>query len=174
MSELLRLWFFRDLTHDQRLKLFGLFDLPVHEIGPHHGRQARALRHIGQSLVKMVAEEGSNGLSEQPRPVGWWYEDQTGCLHISLDLELGNKHARENGWEINWLTSCEPSRFFETLVIGRPTPAQIEKIRNAFYRNSDDDGDDPWVKAFEAVQLRLGVPDTTRDLCHDRNQWSLG
>lgn len=105
-----------------------------------------------------MSASGTQQAPAQEPPVAWWYEDHTGCLHISLDLELGNKHASEDGWEINWLTSCEPSRFFETLVIGKPTPAQIETIRHAFYFNEGDECDDPWVRAFEAVQLRLGLP----------------
>ncbi len=57
MSDVLKLWFFRDLNDDQRLKLFGLFGLPVDEIGPNHGRQSMALRHITQKLVEMVRDE---------------------------------------------------------------------------------------------------------------------
>lgn len=57
MSEQLKLWFFRDLNDDQRLKLFGLFGLPIDEIGPNHGRQSIALRHITQKLVEMVRDE---------------------------------------------------------------------------------------------------------------------
>jgi len=56
MSKALKLWFFRDLSDEQRLKLFGLFDLPVNEIGEVHGRQVIALRHITQILVEMVRD----------------------------------------------------------------------------------------------------------------------
>ena len=63
MSETLKLWFFRDLTDDQRLKLFGLFGLPVHNIGPNQARQSMALRHITQKLVEMVREE-----TDPPKP----------------------------------------------------------------------------------------------------------
>ncbi|QXZ80336.1 hypothetical protein [Rhizobium sp. L51/94] len=59
MSDTIKLWFFRDLHDDQRLKLFGLFGLPVDEIGNHHGRQLIALRHIGQKLVEMVQKEST-------------------------------------------------------------------------------------------------------------------
>jgi hypothetical protein len=55
-DEQLKLWFFRDLNDEQRLKLFGLFDLPTKEIGSNHGRQSIALRHIIQAMIKMVAE----------------------------------------------------------------------------------------------------------------------
>ena len=57
MTDVLKLWFFRDLNDDQRLKLFGLFGLPVDEIGNNHGRQSIALRHVGQKLVEMVRDE---------------------------------------------------------------------------------------------------------------------
>jgi len=42
----IRLWFFRDLTESQRLKLFLLFGLPVAEIDGSHERQLRALEHV--------------------------------------------------------------------------------------------------------------------------------
>jgi hypothetical protein len=59
MSEALKLWFFRDLTDDQRLKLFGLFGLPVGEIGKVYGRQSIAARHIGDKLVQLVWNEAN-------------------------------------------------------------------------------------------------------------------
>lgn len=59
MSEALTLWFFRDLSDEQRLKLFGIFGLPVDEIGNVHGRQAIALRHITQKLVAMSIDEAA-------------------------------------------------------------------------------------------------------------------
>lgn len=40
------LWFFRDLSDDQRLALFKLYGMPVDEIGKVHGHQKLALRHI--------------------------------------------------------------------------------------------------------------------------------
>lgn len=57
MSEALKLWFFRDLSDEQRLKLFALFGLPVDEIGKLHGRQAIALRHITLKLVELVRDK---------------------------------------------------------------------------------------------------------------------
>lgn len=57
MNDTLKLWFFRDLTDDQRLKLFSLFGLPVGEIGNVHGRQTVALDHIASKLVKLVQDE---------------------------------------------------------------------------------------------------------------------
>lgn len=57
MSDKLKLWFFRDLSDEQRLKLFALFGLPGDEIGKVHGRQEIALRHITQKLVAMVRDE---------------------------------------------------------------------------------------------------------------------
>lgn len=59
MSDTLKLWFFRDLNDDQRLKLFGLFGLPVDEIGNVHGMQTKALAHIMKLLVEMVRDETS-------------------------------------------------------------------------------------------------------------------
>lgn len=57
MSKQLKLWFFRDLSDEQRLKLFGLFGLPTDEIGAHHGRQSMALVHIIQAVIKMTTQE---------------------------------------------------------------------------------------------------------------------
>ncbi len=71
MSEQLKLWFFRDLTDDQRLKLFGLFGLPIDEIGPHHGRQSMALRHITQRLVEMIRDEARPSPQTNAEPVAW-------------------------------------------------------------------------------------------------------
>lgn len=52
MNEKFRLWFFRDLNDDQRLKLFGLFGVPVNEVGPNHGRQSIALQDVMHNLVE--------------------------------------------------------------------------------------------------------------------------
>ena len=35
-------------------------------------------------------------------PVGAWYEDGTGCFHMSLNVELEEKKARENGHQIHY------------------------------------------------------------------------
>lgn len=40
-----KLWFFRDLSSDQRKKLFGVFDMPMDQLDT-HGSQALALRHL--------------------------------------------------------------------------------------------------------------------------------
>lgn len=56
MTSALRLWFFRDLSDDQRLKLFSLFDLPTEDIGKNHGKQDAALQFIMKAMIKMVAE----------------------------------------------------------------------------------------------------------------------
>lgn len=46
----LQLWFFRDLSDEQRLKLFGIFGLPTDEIGKTHGHQRHALRHVLETI----------------------------------------------------------------------------------------------------------------------------
>lgn len=50
---------------------------------------------------------------EEQAPVAWWYEDKTGCIHMSLDIGLGLQHETQFGYKLNWLTSTEPSRYFE-------------------------------------------------------------
>lgn len=65
MSDQIKLWFFRDLNNQQRLKLFSLFGLPVDEIGNVHGRQMIALRHIAEKLVALVQDETVAAIARQ-------------------------------------------------------------------------------------------------------------
>ncbi len=44
-------------------------------------------------------------------PIGWWYQDSTGCIHMSLDMDLGHRHERETGHALN-------------LMFGEPLPSQ--------------------------------------------------
>lgn len=46
----LKLWFFRDLSSEQRLKLFGLMGMPIDEIWHTHGHQKIAFDSTLQSL----------------------------------------------------------------------------------------------------------------------------
>jgi len=69
MSEQIKLWFFRDLNDEQRLKLFGLFGLPVGEIGNIQGRQMIALRHIAEKLIALVRDETVAANTQQAAPV---------------------------------------------------------------------------------------------------------
>ncbi len=48
--EKLSLWFFRDMSSEQRLRLFRLFGLPVNEIGDIEGHQRRALKMVLATL----------------------------------------------------------------------------------------------------------------------------
>lgn len=52
-----RLWFFRDLSSEQRLKLFSLAGLPVDEIGETHGHQHVALKLVFAALQSKEAGE---------------------------------------------------------------------------------------------------------------------
>jgi len=81
MSEQVKLWFFRDLNDAQRLKLFGLFGLPVDEIGNVQGRQMIALKHIGQTLIKMVMEEAA---AAPPLAPAVGYQDRVAAAHHAL------------------------------------------------------------------------------------------
>lgn len=90
MSNQLRLWFFRDLSDEQRLKLFGLFDLPTEDIGKNHGKQDVALQYIMRAMIKMVAEatapppqthvRGDLGITKE------WFERRA---KAEADLEIG-------------------------------------------------------------------------------------
>ncbi len=50
----------------------------------------------------MKAIEAAGGLVCAREPVGAWYEDSTGCFHMSLNVELEEKKARENGHQIHY------------------------------------------------------------------------
>lgn len=64
MNQQLKLWFFRDLTDDQRLKLIGLFGLPVAEIGNNHGRQQTALQFVVKKLIADFVKEVTRAPAE--------------------------------------------------------------------------------------------------------------
>lgn len=66
---------------------------------------------LQQNAPERIAEAVRD--TTQLPPIGWWYEDHTGCLHMSLDLDLGLQHEREGGHKLNWITSVEPSRWFK-------------------------------------------------------------
>lgn len=51
------LWFFRDLSSEQRLKLFALAGLPADEIGETHGYQRVALSRCLSALQSKEAGE---------------------------------------------------------------------------------------------------------------------
>lgn len=54
------LWFFRDVSDEQRLKLFSLFGLPVDEIGKSHGHQSIALKHVRAMLSAALSQRGTD------------------------------------------------------------------------------------------------------------------
>ncbi|KRB22713.1 hypothetical protein [Mesorhizobium sp. Root172] len=68
--EKVQLWFFRDISDEQRLALFSIFGMPVDEIGKVHGHQRRALKHVLGTLSALRDGEATEGASE---PVAWRY-----------------------------------------------------------------------------------------------------
>lgn len=66
---------------------------------------------LQQNAPERIAEAVRD--TTQSPPIGWWYEDHTGCFHMSLDLDLGLQHERQFGYKLNWITSAEPGRWFE-------------------------------------------------------------
>jgi len=54
----LSLWFFRDLSGEQRGKLFGLFGLTDAQKDTNHGYQAMALAHVVRLLAPSASIEG--------------------------------------------------------------------------------------------------------------------
>ncbi|PBB75164.1 hypothetical protein CK227_10250, partial [Mesorhizobium sp. WSM4308] len=65
----LSLWFFRDLSDEQRLSLFSIFGCPVDEIGKVHGHQTQVLKRIFAALSSPVGQiaEGEVTLIERLR-----------------------------------------------------------------------------------------------------------
>jgi hypothetical protein len=96
MSDVLKLWFFRDLNDEQRLKLFGLFGLPVDEIGPNHGRQSMALRHITQKLVEMDRDEITPAPEMKPHPDDIAVDQFFDAMKAKLARKRGHGYG---GWD---------------------------------------------------------------------------
>lgn len=60
------LWFFRDLSDEQRRTLFGLFGMPLGEIN-NHGMQTKALRHVVSAIKaspQLNVQPGSFGIED--------------------------------------------------------------------------------------------------------------
>lgn len=53
--EKLKLWFFRDLSNGERIKLFRLFGMPADDL-PNDGAQARAFQYVLAALAPSDAE----------------------------------------------------------------------------------------------------------------------
>ncbi|UIK04874.1 hypothetical protein [Neorhizobium galegae] len=77
-------------------------------------------------------------------PIGWWYQDSTGCIHMSLDMDLGHRHERETGHALN-------------LMYGKPLPSQPfgtapppQSHRRGIYIASKTKHADRWRRLREA------------------------
>ena len=53
------------------------------------------------SSIRALKEKEAVG--EEVKPQAAWYEDSTGCFHMSLDVALIEANARDNGHEIHYL-----------------------------------------------------------------------
>jgi len=71
-KEKLRLWFFRDMSDEQRLKLFSLFGLPTDEIGESHGHQSIALKHVLSALDRTTLSPTEEGMVLVPKSALDW------------------------------------------------------------------------------------------------------
>jgi hypothetical protein len=74
--EKLQLWFFRDMSDEQRLALFSIFGMPVDEIGKVHGLQRRALKRILRALSAIH----SQGAAEPSAEAVAWQWRKTDCV----------------------------------------------------------------------------------------------
>ncbi len=70
------LWFFRDLSDEQRLSLFSIFGFPIHEIDRVHGHQRKALRRILSALSQ--PHPADERVVEALRK-GWEYGRKSWC-----------------------------------------------------------------------------------------------
>ena len=69
-------------------------------------RAKQAAKPTGSALPIVAPETTAD-----PEPIGWWYQDSTGCIHMSLDMNLGQRHERETGCTLN-------------LMYGKPLPTE--------------------------------------------------
>lgn len=60
-----QLWFFRELTSDQRLALFKLCGLPVDEIGHTHSHQRLCLKRVLRRTGQLVAVQPDDATVER-------------------------------------------------------------------------------------------------------------
>lgn len=97
---------------------------------------------------------------EEQAPVAWWYEDKTGCMHMSLDIGLGLQHEAQFGYKLNWLTSTEPSRYFENFE----DIARFMKIRRLC--GYVENGSEQTVKIFQDDATREWVIKAGRQMWH--------
>lgn len=71
----LELWFFRELSSEQRMALFSIFGLPVDEIGESHVNQKLMLRHV---LKADASPKGGSDEASIPEPHQECYSDDGG------------------------------------------------------------------------------------------------
>lgn len=57
----------------------------------------------GTDLKAEIAALRSQIADAQATAQAWWYEDSTGCFHMSLDMEAGERRKRDLGVAINYL-----------------------------------------------------------------------
>lgn len=61
----LELWFFRELSDEQRLSLFSIFGYPVDEIGKVHGHQRKVLLRVLADLSIIRDDENHKATVER-------------------------------------------------------------------------------------------------------------
>ncbi|KAB1086396.1 hypothetical protein F4V91_08100 [Neorhizobium galegae] len=85
-------------------------DTPMHRRQPVPG--------VHEAFAEALAPSSPAADSE---PIGWWYQDSTGCIHMSLDMDLGHRHERETGHALNLMYGkALPSEPFGTAPPPQP------------------------------------------------------
>lgn len=63
-------------------------------------------RENAETCLEAIVEFG--GIVCAREPVGAWYEDSTGCFHMSLNVQLEEEKAREYGHQIHYFHAPIP------------------------------------------------------------------
>ncbi|RUU99458.1 hypothetical protein EOB36_20490 [Mesorhizobium sp. M6A.T.Cr.TU.017.01.1.1] len=107
-KEKLKLWFFRDMNDEQRLKLFSLFGLPTDEIGKTHGHQSHALKHVLNALTGSSLAPATRAMPgdtvEVPR------EPTEAMLHAVSGMSFSGPYLGSNDARDIWDAMAAASR----------------------------------------------------------------
>ncbi|NKJ34140.1 hypothetical protein [Rhizobium sp. SG570] len=108
------------------------------------------------NFAMMIHQRGAAitaGESAEPRAA--WYEDSTGCFHMSLDVALIEGNARDNGHEIGYLYGDPVAPLAEADADTRPRYS-MKRMRDEIAKSAERErlrfeGDlDKWMKAIGA------------------------
>lgn len=145
VSRKLELWFFRDMSDEQRLKLFVIFGMPVDEIGKTHGHQRIALRRILSALAEPAGEAELVAWQRLHPTEGWvWVRPE--------DAE----HYTKMGQAIRPLYTTPPDA---SAIKALPaTGPYVDRLIRIFCGRSDDDGSAVVLQDYARAALAGAKP----------------